>query len=266
MMTTKVSKQSVLYLCAAGVLLLGILMLAFSRKQVPLKVFGTLFLTTAFALVIAAYLSPSATSKGGGGGGGGSSGAPSKKQLQWNDQNSVVEFGFTDPPAAIHSGSSTLQEFGHSSSSGPAPTQLVAGTTVTPQQWLASSAPTQQRPVPPQLLAAAVSLPPQPLAATVPLPVPTQQENILPTVPYYDSVMGSIAKPKSLDAAPAAPATPHVPYWAHLPTPESIRLEREWAANRPDTPALDRARRQVGLMEAAAELRAPRDGFLVPLA
>jgi hypothetical protein len=51
-----------------------------------------------------------------------------------------------------------------------------------------------------------------------------------------------------------------------LPTPEQIRQDRERALNRVDTPAQDWQRRQTGLMEAAAQLRPSRDGFLVPLA
>jgi hypothetical protein len=56
-----------------------------------------------------------------------------------------------------------------------------------------------------------------------------------------------------------------VPYYAHLPTPEGIRQDRERFLSRPDTPLLDHQRRQAGLAEAAAQLRPPRDGMMIPI-
>jgi hypothetical protein len=58
---------------------------------------------------------------------------------------------------------------------------------------------------------------------------------------------------------------PHTPYWAHLPNPEQMRLERERFLLRPDTAMHDRQRREVGLREAAMSLRPPRDGYMVAL-
>ncbi len=66
-------------------------------------------------------------------------------------------------------------------------------------------------------------------------------------------------------AGAAADAPPPSPYWAGLPTPEALREERERFTHRPDMPALDRQRREVGLREAAASLKPPRDGYMVPV-
>jgi hypothetical protein len=87
-----------------------------------------------------------------------------------------------------------------------------------------------------------------------------------PATHPYDSVLGAIVDnaPSFTTTTPLTPP-PHVPYWAHLPTPEQIRMDREQALNRMDTPAQDWQRRKIALQEAAAMLRPSRDGFFVPL-
>ena len=89
---------------------------------------------------------------------------------------------------------------------------------------------------------------------------------------FYDSMVGTLhpgnnpVEPSAVSPSPSPAPAAHVPYWASLPTPDSIRQDRERALNRPNTPALDWQRRQADLVDAAAQLRPSRDGFLIPLA
>jgi hypothetical protein len=56
-----------------------------------------------------------------------------------------------------------------------------------------------------------------------------------------------------------------LPFWAGLPNPVAMVDERQRYWARPETPEVATRRRQTLLREAAAELRLPRDGSMIPI-
>jgi hypothetical protein len=63
----------------------------------------------------------------------------------------------------------------------------------------------------------------------------------------------------------AGAPTVRVPFWAGLPNPVAMVDERQRFWARPETPEVATRRRQTLLREAAAELRLPRDGSMIPV-
>jgi hypothetical protein len=66
-------------------------------------------------------------------------------------------------------------------------------------------------------------------------------------------------------AAVSETVAARLPFWAGLPNPVTMYDERQRMWARPETPEITTRRRQTMLREAAAELRLPRDGSMVPV-
>ena len=126
---------------------------------------------------------------------------------------------------------------------------------------------------PPAALSVALAPPtdPVPLPTAPVAPVAPQEDPDPPVPPEQAEADKAVEAVQAMEAQVAAeeatgpPPRPR-PYWGTLPNPEALREERERFMQRPDMPALDRQRREMGLREAAASLRPPRDGYMVPIA
>lgn len=248
-----------LVLSAALLMLLGVVLLAFSRKQPALKVFGTLCIVGSIASAIAfaairvpdqrsavavavapAVATATATS------------APPARNVTWADQPQVQTFYQTEPPSRIRGGGGGGGAY-QALPASPSPIVLapfVQSDGSDGSNGSDGSDDSSSRFLQVIDFATHATQTPAPAAPTHP----------------YDSVLGAIVDnaPSLTTTTPLTPP-PHVPYWAHLPTPEQIRMDREQALNRVDTPAQDWQRRKIALQEAAAMLRPSRDGFFVPL-
>jgi hypothetical protein len=107
-------------------------------------------------------------------------------------------------------------------------------------------------------------------SGSAPAEVATTPSHTEPTKePAETDTQAAAAQTQAAQAIAAAAVSETVaarlPFWAGLPNPVTMYDERQRMWARPETPEITTRRRQTMLREAAAELRLPRDGSMIPV-